>query len=120
MLCILVLFFLLPPRPLSSTLFPYTTLFRSLFRDWVVAQRIVGEDGVVFSAQLRQTSCEVTGRQILNHVAASLGDKGERVLLRVKILERRAEGRLGQLSKIGHLRQDSHSRAAVGFEMAQD
>src|SRR5436305_11796632 len=38
LLCLFSFFFLMIPRPPRSTLFPYTTLFRSLTRQWTSPQ----------------------------------------------------------------------------------
>jgi hypothetical protein len=55
-------------------------------------------------AQRRQPRSEFTRRKVLDHVAAALRNKRNRVRLGVKVFERRAQQRIGELREIRHLR----------------
>src|SRR5260221_12876665 len=67
-LCNLVsFFFLMIRRPPRSTLFPYTTLFRSM-------QHVPAVDREAFAAELRQTGCTP---DIRGHVPVGLEQRSE-------------------------------------------
>src|SRR5437764_8956967 len=46
--CLVTFFFLLTRRPAMSTLFPYTTLFRSIFTFYVPHHHVYGEQWIKF------------------------------------------------------------------------
>src|SRR5438874_8156345 len=72
LIVILVVFFLVIRRPPRSTLFPYTTLFRSLAAR---AARTPGDDGWVLGTAHRGDECSVCamcGRQRLDRKSTRL------------------------------------------------
>ncbi len=53
-------------------------------------------------------------------MAAPLRNKRKRIRFRIKVRERRAQQRLRELGKIGHLDQHAHTAATLRVEMAED
>src|SRR5207253_11453874 len=96
------LFFSLPPRPLTSTLFPYTTLFRSL--DYVRrnCRRIRSQDAWCSSAAgevHRSGSWSMTGKGSGWRKSGSPGD----VLCGGRAGMKRSEEHTSELQSRGHL-----------------
>src|SRR2546422_101954 len=56
------LFFLMIRRPPRSTLFPYTTLFRSLIRSGSLTMSRSGRDGYTYSVEITAGGFHVTAR----------------------------------------------------------
>src|SRR5437879_7812218 len=82
-ICLVLFFFLMIRRPPRSTLFPYTTLFRSLLR--VFAQQVSGDLGQ-FIAHLQQRRSEEHTSELQSPMYLVC-----RLLLEKKKLKRQAE-----------------------------
>src|SRR3712207_8598508 len=74
-----IFFFLMIRRPPRSTLFPYTTLFRSDEKD---AMKII-EETIVEFVELRE---RMSGKELLQYAAKQTGEEGEAE----KILDRKS------------------------------
>src|SRR3712207_9426645 len=99
-------FFLMIRRPPRSTLFPYTTLFRSLRRHLELAQR---RRGPVHDDRRRLEARRQRQRQL-----AARGDVASQPLLAQHAQDRRAREGLGgeqQLEALGPRAEGVHERA---------
>src|SRR5687768_17981215 len=67
------LFLLMVPRPPTSTLFPYTTLFRSVLRSLHQSERAVG-DGVEQAVLVVEDLAQQVDR-LPQHLSRALGDQ---------------------------------------------
>src|SRR5690606_42074294 len=67
------LFFLLPRRPPGSTLFPYTTLFRSLYFDSLTVN--AGNGGFLHCIQMDTSECNEENHQIGRAVQQECRDR---------------------------------------------
>src|SRR5256886_9345119 len=109
MLCVLLFFFLMIRRPPRSTLFPYTTLFRSRDVDGLaprlpqggVVRGIVGERGAIVPQRLLRREGRVRAvaqRDVLRHRGLRLGG------------EHRGQGEADQQDRKSTRLNSSHSQ----------